>query len=47
MGKEQRKKSPRGIISNINRDLMERDKAWDVSLQRLADEWNTEEDNRS
>ena len=47
MGKKQNKKSPRAIISNINRDLMERDKAWDVSLQRLADEWNAEEYNRS
>ena len=47
MGKQQRKKSSKSIISDINHDLMERDKAWDVSLQRLADEWNAEEDNRS
>ena len=47
MGKEQGKKSPRPGIGNINPDLMERDKAWDVAIQRMADEWNAEEDNKS
>ena len=47
MGKQQRKKSSKSIISDINRDLMERDKAWDVSLQKLADEWNSEDESGS
>ena len=37
MGKKN-KKSPRAIISNINPYLMERDKAWDVAIQRMADQ---------
>ena len=47
MEKEQMKRLPGRIDSNINRDFMERDKAWDVSLQRMVDEWNGEEEHGS
>jgi len=45
MEKEQMRKSPRTIIGNIHPGFMERDKAWDVAIQKVADEWNAEEDN--
>ena len=47
MRKDQKEMGSKRILSEANRNLMERDKAWDVSLQRLADEWNTEENDRS
>ena len=34
MGKEQRKKSPRPMIGNMNSYLMERDRGRDVAVQR-------------
>ena len=34
MGKEQRKKSPRPMIGNMNSYLMERDRGRDVEVQR-------------
>lgn len=47
MEKDKKGKASKRILSEANRNLMERDKAWDVALQRLADEWNAEEDERS
>ena len=39
--------APKKVLGEVNRNLMERDKAWDVTLQRSADEWNVEEENES
>lgn len=47
MAQEQRDKLSKKKLSEANRNLMEREKAWDVALQRLADQWNAEEDERS
>jgi len=42
-----RDKLSKKILSEANQNSMERDKAWDVTLQRLADKWNAEADNKS
>ncbi len=47
MGNDKKEKASKRNLSGVNQNLMERDKKWDVALQRLADEWNAEEDNRS
>jgi hypothetical protein len=42
MKENQKGKASKRILSESNRNLMERDKAWDETFQRLADEWNAE-----
>lgn len=44
MGKNKEKNRPK---IEVKQDLMEREKAWDVTLQRLADEWNAQVDSKS
>lgn len=44
MGKNKETNRPK---VEVNQDLMERNKAWDVALQRLADKWNAEVDKKS